>query len=80
MNTEQKQITISAYRDYDGNPTCALAVLGGKCCPFFEVKKFGFVEMCIYTGSSLERREEGIGFTIPDENCPVWNNNNQPNQ
>lgn len=41
MTTETRTITVQAYRDEDGQPTCAADFSQGHVCRFLGVLKFG---------------------------------------
>jgi len=71
--TEEKQITVKAYRDKDGLPTCAASFPSGQVCMFLYHVKFGTMEICSVAQSPLQRRgQDQCGSLIPCENCIVW--------
>jgi len=78
QRSEQHQITITRYRDRDGNPTCAINFETGEICPFYGSYSFGCRETCWFADQSnkrwqpLSRRKDGIGSLIPHSECPVW--------
>lgn len=75
MTIETATITVPKIRDNDGQPTCRW---WGQHCPFLMHSGFGTREHCFWMEGSgkhrpqLERREHGIGTTIPHQQCPVW--------
>lgn len=80
MTTEQKILTIDAYRDAENNPCCARDFATGEVCPFYMTHTFGTGETCFWAGNAalgrpapLHRRKLGEGTLIPHENCPIWN-------
>lgn len=73
MKTEQKQITVNAYRDDENNPCCAKDFSTGEVCIFYRTKKFGCAEVCaLNDGEYLERRKNGNGTLIPIKKCLIW--------
>ena len=78
---ETHNLPIIAYRDDDGNPTCASDFMNGRICIFYTTQKFGTIETCSfpeYSGAALrimDRRNKGgdmIGTLIPVPACPLW--------
>jgi hypothetical protein len=69
--TEQRTITVTAYRTPDGKPTCATNIYTGKHCRFLAVRKMGLIEWCGATGCDISRNGDH-GYTIPVDGCPVW--------
>lgn len=79
MSTEQRTIAITAYRDRDGNPTCATDFVKGEVCVCYATARFGGHETCIWAerrrqnySEPMRRRNGGAGTLIPLSNCPVW--------
>lgn len=75
MSTEiEFNLKIISYRDHDGNPTCAIDFKDGKVCKFFMTSNFGQDETCFFAEDyhKLYRTNNGKGFLIPHENCPIW--------
>jgi len=70
--TEEKQITVKAYRDKDGLPTCAVNFRTGEICQFHMLERFGTVAVCAVSRLELDRRDDGEGSLIPCEKCIVW--------
>lgn len=77
--TEQTQITVTRYRDNEGNPTCALNFATGEVCRFMRTQRYGCNETCVfapelYSGytACMERRSNGNGRLIPGEWCPLF--------
>jgi len=69
--TEEKQITVKAYRDKDGLPTCAVNFRTGDICQFQLLERFGPVAVCAVSRIELDRRDD-VGSLIPCEKCIVW--------
>lgn len=69
--TEQRTITVTAYRTPDGKPTCATNIYTGQSCQFLESASFGRFLLCAATACSINRDGDG-GHTIPADGCPVW--------
>lgn len=72
MTTETRTITVQAYRDKDGNPTCAADFIAGSVCRFYGTTGIGFGEVCLATTKQIQRRDIDSWSTIPVEGCPVW--------
>jgi len=72
MTTETRTITVQAYRDEDGQPTCAGRTEEAGCCRFVGVTGAGSRPFCLSSIDSLLRRSGGSGSLIPAEGCPVW--------
>lgn len=69
--TEQRTITVTAYRTPEGKPTCATNIYAGKVCRFMAVRKMGLIEWCVPIGCDIDRAGDH-GYTIPVDGCPVW--------
>lgn len=80
--TEARTITVAAYRDADGHPTCCTNWETARC-QFIFVRKFGLIEVCGATGSDIGRGphdlRRGEIVTSPEDHplrpvpgCPVW--------
>lgn len=75
---EQKNITVLAYRDSGGNPTCAANFETGEVCVFYRTQRFGCHETCVFGDAGgrysegLKRRKDGNGSLIPLSRCPIW--------
>lgn len=71
------QLPITRYWTSQCKPTCVLH-WPDKRCIFHRTNKMGQGDACAYTGEEIQREEvpdRGFtGFTIPCDNCPVWNN------
>ena len=74
MTTETRTIHVQAYRDKDGNPTCAADFPQGHVCQFLGVRKFGTQDTCLAKNTDVFRRVSWplYGFLVPVEGCPVW--------
>ena len=74
MTTETRTITVLAYRDEDGQPTCAADFSQGHVCRFLGVRKFGTQDTCLAKNNDVFRRVSGppYGFLVPVVGCPVW--------
>ena len=74
MSIEPLTITVQAYRDEDGQPTCAADFPQGHVCRFLGSRKFGTHDVCMTNGKSAFRRVSGPtpGYLVPVEGCPVW--------
>lgn len=70
--TEQRTITVTAYRTPDGKPTCAADYVSGEVCRFATSRRVGQVEVCGFVGCDIRRADQGYGYTIPVDGCPVW--------
>ncbi len=70
---EQRTITINAYRDKEGRPTCAKNVQTGEYCKFLRITYYGLRDICALAddGTMLDRYDE-YGCTIPGKDCIVW--------
>jgi hypothetical protein len=74
MSTEQRTITIAAFRDPDGKPTCGddFSSVSGKC-KFIRVSSFGARWHCAVTGDELrDSNRSQHGYLRPCVRCPVW--------
>ena len=78
--TETKTIEIAVFRDPDGHPTCRSQE---GACPMMGARKFGVVEVCMFTGGDIHRRPHGADkrdivrnpedhYLRPVDGCPVW--------
>ncbi len=74
MTTETRTITVQAYRDEDGQPTCAADFQQGHVCRFLGSRKFGTQDTCLAKNTDVFRRFSGppYGFLVPVVGCPVW--------
>ena len=72
MTTETRTITVQAYRDKDGNPTCAADLTAGLVCQFYGTSHLCLWEVCLATTKQIQRRYIDSWSTIPVEGCPVW--------
>ena len=72
MTIETRTITVQAYRDKDGNPTCAADFSAGRVCRFYGTTGLGLGEVCLATTKQIQRRVLDSWSTIPVEGCPVW--------
>lgn len=73
--TEQRTITITAYRDPSGRPTCAVDFRTGLVCRLLQTARMGRDDVCaLQTGRRpcLERYDGGTGYLMPAKVCPVW--------
>ena len=73
--TESRTITITAYRDPAGRPTCAADFRAGLVCRLLQSARMGSVDVCaLQTGRRpcLERYDLGTGYLMPTKTCPVW--------
>lgn len=71
LSEPKKIIEIQAYRDSNGKPTCSL-VWGEKSCKWVGTRRMGTQEVCMATGSILDRDPVGIGYLQPACGCPIW--------
>lgn len=78
---ETKMLAVVAYRDKDGEPTCALDFRTGDVCRFYRSQRMGGNETCDfapigdhrgYTEQMDRRGDGGMGTLIPGHWCPVW--------
>lgn len=70
MSTEQRLITVTAYRDKDGRPTCVdQELLSFNCCRFLKKATKSSSDKCLATGENIIRVE---GYLRPIFGCPVW--------
>ena len=77
MQKETRQITVPAYRDKDGNPSCMGDCASDKICPFYRLEKHSLYSMsdtcfCAKTFPKLQRRDNGRRTLIPHAECPIW--------
>lgn len=76
--TFDTSIPVKAYRDRDGNPTCARNFDTNEVCPFYRTQRWGCHETCVFGetdgkyNEQLKRRDEGSGSLIPLSRCPIW--------
>jgi hypothetical protein len=81
---EMRCITVPAYRDSEGAPTCC-ADWDAARCPFLMLRKMGLVEVCGVTGADIQRgpadlqhgefaAEPSKHMLRPVIGCPVWPN------
>lgn len=76
--TEQRTITVTAYRTPDGNPTCAKDFGSGEMCIFLRSTRWGSADVCALDvdhgrkKNGLQRDNLGNGYLIPCEGCIVW--------
>lgn len=78
MNTEQTKtyatIKIETFVTPEGKPTCSAGL--GKDCKFLRLTRWGSTFVCGYNNAELNRGgDEGYGFLIPDEGCPLYTTN-----
>lgn len=69
--TEQRTITVTAYRTPEGKPTCATNIYTGQSCRFLESASFGRFLLCAAVRGDVYR-DGAHGYTIPADGCPVW--------
>lgn len=74
---ETRFIAVPAYRDPDGNPTCAADFQAAKICPFLRTFRFGTAHACALSvdlrAGLRTSKDHGEGFLQPDLSCcPVW--------
>ena len=75
VTNETAAISVPKIRDNDSQPTC---LFWEKVCPFYMQSGFGTREHCYWQlgkgkyRPQLERRDHGMGTTIPHQQCPVW--------
>jgi len=69
MTIETRSITVRAFRDPDGNPTCGTTE---GFCRFSGVGRLGTVPVCLAAPGIYIRRRSN-GYTEPCNGCPVWN-------
>ena len=70
--TETAKITVMVYRTPDGRHTCSSDWPGRKVCPFLMVAKMGTEDRCFFDyDRPLLRDEDGFGWLIPGEKCPL---------
>lgn len=70
---ETVNLPVIRYRDSKGNPTCAKNFPKGEVCQFYRTARLGTEETCVFAnGFEMERRDEGKGYLIPLDNCPIW--------
>lgn len=72
MTIETRTIIVYAYRDKDGNPTCAADFNADLVCRFYGTSHLGLREVCLPTTKQIQRRAIDSWSTIPVEGCPVW--------
>lgn len=74
MTIEQRTLTVMAYRDPLGNPTCSASTRAGYTCQFLLAGGFGTRHLCGYGNDMLLRRggPDGAGYLIPHDKCPLW--------
>ena len=73
--SEQRTITITAYRTPEGAPTCAVNFDAGEVCKLLQTTRYGMTEVCaLQTGRrvGLDRGMGGNGYLIPCAECIVW--------
>lgn len=70
---EEIQLSVYRFRDSEGNPVCSLDHANGQYCRFLGCRCFGLKRVCLVLGKNLlNGRPDGLGYTIPDPDCPVW--------
>ena len=71
--TETAKITVMVYRTPDGlQQTCSLRWNEGRTCPFLMTRKMGTDDRCFWDyDRPLMRDEDGYGWLIPGEKCPL---------
>lgn len=69
---ELRTITVKAYRDEAGKPTCISNFKAGHICQWFRLRKFGTLELCGINDEKVIRDSGGIGYTRPTSSCPIW--------
>lgn len=69
----KRTVAFTIYKTPFGNPTCALDFESGEICEFLRTKWFGTVDVCACNpDESLHRDREGLGYTVPHADCPIW--------
>lgn len=69
-------IDVTAYKDKDNKPTCAIDFESNHVCPFYRTIRFGCDETCAFAvNNELLDRRSNDGTLIPLSNCPIWNKN-----
>lgn len=81
----QKQLPVEAYRDGEGQPTCAIDFSKKKVCIFYRTQRFGCHETCAFaeaTGKLNDSltRYENTRMLRPLACCPIWNTPEPANQ
>ena len=66
------KIKVDAFRTPKDEPTCSMGGYADETCDFLAFKKFGTRPVCRFLDEELDRGDNGIGFLIPDCNCPIW--------
>lgn len=69
---EQRTITVTAYRTPNGEPTCATDFDAGEVCQFLTTRKMGLVDVCALCRGDIQRDNDGRGYLVPVDGCPVW--------
>jgi hypothetical protein len=67
---EITSINIERFRTPEGFPTCARDFESGQVCKFLTSQKFGFVDVCFFTGAELVRVNDA--YLAPCNDCVVW--------
>ena len=76
--TEQRTITVTAYRTPDGKPTCATDFDAGEVCVMLRSTRWGLADVCALDvdkgrkTNGLQRDDGGNGYLIPCDGCIVW--------
>lgn len=65
------KIEIKAFTAPDGRPTCVLDVTKNNICQFFRTKKFGTVDVCVFSEETELLRGENR-YISPCKSCPIW--------
>ena len=76
--SEQRTITITAYRTPDGRPTCAVDFEAGEVCSLLQSTRWGLADVCALqpdygrNTALLHRSHGGTGYLVPCAECIVW--------
>ena len=70
--TETVNIPVTLYRTKEGQHICSLNWNEKRTCPFLMVTKMGTDDRCFWDyDRPLMRDEDGFGWLIPGEKCPI---------
>jgi len=78
-------IEVTAYRNLNGTPTCAIDFTTGHVCKFYRSIGIQGYELCGYTEDHLRRdvEEDGnfaYGYLVPCSKCPIHHKKEDRNE
>lgn len=72
MTREAVTIPVWRHRTPTGEPTCSTGAALEATCLFMRVSGLAGIERCKINGAMIERGNDGRGYTVPVDGCPLW--------